>query len=80
MMKLESPSPKVVSNTIKPMVAPETKGNVFLNPYCELAESDIRLTGPGEMDIVRANRHIAIIVDIWNLLVVCNHFNNLVLL
>jgi hypothetical protein len=41
------------------MVAPETKGSVFLNPWLAPDEIITILTGPGEIDMVRENINIA---------------------
>ena len=58
MMVLDIPKPKNISSKLKPMLAPEIKGSVFLNPYIKLDERMEILMGPGEMDIVNEKINI----------------------
>ena len=60
-------SPKLIktSNNVKPIVAPETKENVFLNPCAAPEEIITILTGPGENDRASANISIVTIKTIY---------------
>ncbi len=68
MMVLDIPKPKNISSKLKPMLAPEIKGSVFLNPCIKLDERMEILMGPGEMDIV--NEKINILKRMENCIVI----------
>ncbi len=63
MMVLDIPKPKNISSELKPMLAPEIKGSVFLNPYIKLDERMVMLIGPGEMDMVNEKTNILISIE-----------------
>jgi hypothetical protein len=68
MMVLDIPKPKNISSKLKPMLAPEIKGSVFLNPCIKLEERMEILMGPGEMDSV--NEKINILKRMENCIVI----------
>lgn len=54
-----SPSPKESKSRMNPIVAPDTNGNVLRNPWVAPEAIIVMLTGPGEMDMVNENIHMA---------------------
>jgi hypothetical protein len=53
------------SSSVKPIVAPETKENVFLIPWFAPDDTITKFTGPGDIDIANENENIAINRDIY---------------
>jgi hypothetical protein len=62
----ESPKQTNISNKVNPIVAPETNGKVFLNPWAAPDDIMIILTGPGDNDRVREKMNIVKIKIIFS--------------
>jgi hypothetical protein len=60
-----------ISSKVNPVVAPEIKGKVFLNPWLTPDDIITILTGPGEIDMLRENINIAKIEIIYSPLSIC---------
>jgi len=59
-----NPNPIKHNSSVKPIVAPDTKEIVLLNPLFKPEEIMIMLTGPGLIDITKENTTIANNADI----------------
>ena len=53
-----NPSPTTIKSNVKPEVAPNTNGKAEENPVRAPILKAIKLTGPGDTDIIRENNDI----------------------
>ena len=65
-MNFRNPIPNASSSRMKPMVAPDTNGIVFLIPCVAPEATIIMFTGPGVIDIDSEKIHIGMIWDMAN--------------